>query len=166
MSTKQCVSKYHLGDRNLPTSAFFKDSSRTDGLDKQCKDCRQIMKQRRVDRDPEAERRRIRERQMKRYHSDSDYRKSQKKLIYKRMPALAAKRRAQKLKATPPWFEENEVALLYAESAKLTQNTKVQHNVDHIVPLLNPKVCGLHCLENLQILTEVENKIKHNKFEI
>lgn len=37
--------------------------------------------------------------------------------------------------------------------------------VDHIIPLNHSSVCGLHCLANLQYLTEEENYFKSNKFD-
>lgn len=42
----------------------------------------------------------------------------------------------------------------------------VKHEVDHIIPLLNPLVCGLHVPANLQIITSKQNRSKTNKFEI
>lgn len=75
-----------------------------------------------------------------------------------------ASRRARKLKATPSWSEKNQIKRLYKLSRALTKTFKEEHHVDHIVPLKNEKVCGLHCIDNLQILTQKENLTKHNKF--
>lgn len=77
-------------------------------------------------------------------------------------------RRANKKRATPPWYknEKDAITHLYAKARELTRTTGIQHNVDHIVPFTHPLVCGLHCLANLRILTEQENKAKHNTFEI
>jgi hypothetical protein len=84
--------------------------------------------------------------------------------------ASSAKRRATKLKATPKWlskeqFQEiQEFYTLAQELAWLNQDGKALQ-VDHIVPLQNEFVCGLHVPWNLQLLSEKENLIKHNKFD-
>lgn len=77
--------------------------------------------------------------------------------------ARLAKRRVQKKQAIPPWFEKAEVEALYQQcKVKSIQEGKIYH-VDHIIPINNIDVCGLHCLDNLQILTAEENLSKSNK---
>ena len=74
-----------------------------------------------------------------------------------------ANRRAAKLKATPKWYEMIRVQKLYEQCANITTKTGIEHNVDHIIPLQHPLVCGLHCSDNLQIITKMENLEKGNK---
>lgn len=78
--------------------------------------------------------------------------------------AQRAARKAQKLRATPPWADLELVACLYAYAAHLTRSTGVEHHVDHEVPLRSPLVCGLHTFDNLQVLTSEENMRKGNRF--
>jgi 5-methylcytosine-specific restriction endonuclease McrA len=54
----------------------------------------------------------------------------------------------------------------YIESARLTDATGIKHNVDHIVPIVHPLVCGLHNEFNLQVLTRDDNIRKSNEFNI
>lgn len=79
--------------------------------------------------------------------------------------ALIAKRQAMKLRATPRWADINAIATFYEEAARLTRETGVRHEVDHIVPIRSRIVCGLHVEHNLQILTSIENKTKSNHHE-
>jgi hypothetical protein len=76
--------------------------------------------------------------------------------------AKDAKRRAYKLQATTIWGQEG-VRAFYKKAKELeAMNPGVKYHVDHIVPLANEKVCGLHNQFNLQILTASENKRKGN----
>ncbi len=80
--------------------------------------------------------------------------------------ARTRNRQAQKLKATPAWADQRYIRLFY-EGAKIEEariNGKVV--VDHIVPLSHPLVCGLHCEQNLQLLTNKHNLLKSNKFSV
>jgi hypothetical protein len=44
-------------------------------------------------------------------------------------------------------------------------SSKEGYVTDHIIPLVHPKVCGLHVLENLQHLTDYENSVKGTSFD-
>lgn len=74
-----------------------------------------------------------------------------------------AKRRAQKKQAIPPWFEKEAVEALYKQCKLKSIQEGKNYHVDHIIPINNTDVCGLHCLDNLQILTAEENMSKSNK---
>ena len=77
-----------------------------------------------------------------------------------------AKRRAAKLQATPHWLNKThkeQIEFLYALSTAKTKVTGIKHHVDHIVPLINNKVCGLHVPWNLRVITAEENLKKHNR---
>lgn len=80
--------------------------------------------------------------------------------------ARTAKYRSAKLQATPSWYENSLIRQLYTQARFLTDSTHISHQVDHIVPLQGELVCGLHCIDNLQIITASDNKSKSNKFKI
>lgn len=78
----------------------------------------------------------------------------------------AAKRRAVKALATPAWLTQadwDSIEALYLQAAELTEQTGIEHEVDHIIPLQGKTVCGFHCPENLRVVTREENRRKHNK---
>lgn len=63
--------------------------------------------------------------------------------------------------AKPKWLDEFQ--LFFIEELYDLARLRKQE-VDHIVPLKNSKVCGLHVPWNLQLLTRSENAKKSNKF--
>ena len=77
-----------------------------------------------------------------------------------------AKQRALKRNQTfPQGVESKEILQLYKKRNAL--NKKYGYNkysVDHIIPLKNKYVCGLHHINNLQILLTIDNLKKGNKF--
>ena len=77
--------------------------------------------------------------------------------------ANTAKRKACKLQQTPSWSETEEIAELYSWAAHLQKVTGIQMHVDHVVPLQGKHVSGLHCVDNLKVITAKENLTKGNK---
>jgi len=69
---------------------------------------------------------------------------------------LCAKRRAKLLKAIPKFANIDKIKKIY-------KNCPKGYHVDHIIPLNNPIVCGLHVEWNLQYLSAKDNCSKGNK---
>ncbi len=67
---------------------------------------------------------------------------------------------------TPKWAKKEDIQAIYEEAKRLTIETGIKHQVDHIIPLKHPLVCGLHVKENLRVITQEENYKKNNKFII
>lgn len=80
--------------------------------------------------------------------------------------AAKAKRKSAKLRATPLWADLPQIKLIYLEAARMTRETGIRYEVDHIIPLQNSLVCGFHCAANLQVLTRTENRKKNNQFTV
>jgi hypothetical protein len=80
--------------------------------------------------------------------------------------ALTSVRKRRHRNATPPWVTKEQklqIRRLYLEAQRLTKITGERYVVDHIVPLLNDSVCGLHVPWNLRVMTQEENLRKSNK---
>lgn len=92
----------------------------------------------------------------KRKESSNNYRKRNKE-YYANYRAL---RRQLEYQAVPKWANMNDILDVYKEAAYF------QLEVDHIIPLKHPLVCGLHVWENLQLLSRNDNARKSNKFDV
>lgn len=94
-------------------------------------------------------------------------RASDKKYRQRRPDIKAAgcsKWRAKKLQATPIWANAKVIKIFYKLAKLLTELTGIKYHVDHVIPLRNKLVCGLHVEHNLQIITAKENMSKSNRF--
>ena len=79
--------------------------------------------------------------------------------LYARLMAKWAKRRADRARATPRWFEAEKVIAIYRQAGRMRKAGHDVH-VDHIYPLRGSTVCGLHVHTNLRIIGASENLAK------
>lgn len=88
--------------------------------------------------------------------------KERRKELYQNNPTLViernARRRCSAREATPKWAETKAIRFLYEQARDLGLT------VDHIVPLISDRVCGLHCMSNLLLTTKSKNSAKGNRF--
>lgn len=83
--------------------------------------------------------------------------------------AHSAKYRASKRNACPVWLDKKmicEIEALYEKAHKISKETGVAYEVDHIVPLKGEVVCGLHVPWNLQVITQFDNRSKRNNWSL
>lgn len=77
-------------------------------------------------------------------------------------------RRSRVKMATPSWLSKKDfeqMNQLYKIARSLTKVSGVDYTVDHIIPIKNKVVCGLHVPNNLQILTRSQNCAKAQKLQ-
>lgn len=67
--------------------------------------------------------------------------------------------------STPPWVSNVELQVIKLRMQWLTEATGIQHNIDHIVPLSHPLVCGLTVPWNLRIIPRAPNLSKGNDWD-
>jgi hypothetical protein len=56
-----------------------------------------------------------------------------------------------------------ELRRIKLEAQMLSIDTGVKHEVDHIIPLIHKKICGLNVPVNVQILTKQKNRAKASR---
>jgi hypothetical protein len=170
IETKKCSM---CGEIKL-LSSFSKNRQTKDGLEIYCKICnRQRLKAyRQNNRDKTKEyrqnnRKRISQNQRKYYQNNKDKElqriKGWRQNNQDKTRARAARKRAVKRNATPPWADKAAINAIYAEALWLQEFTGEPYHVDHIVPLNSDFVCGLHVPVNLQTLPGAENLAKSNR---
>lgn len=79
--------------------------------------------------------------------------------------ARTRKRQGLIKQATPSWANLDEMNKIYKLAEELSKKENIKYHVDHVIPLNNELVCGLHNEFNLQILKAFDNLSKGNKFD-
>lgn len=80
-----------------------------------------------------------------------------------KLRAATARRRATKIAATPGWSEAFFIEEAYDLAQRRSRVLGFSWHVDHVVPLRNARVCGLHVIANLNVIPGVENMRKNNR---
>lgn len=155
--TKCCQTK--------PLDMFYKDRKRSCGRMSECIACNKASRAayRAVNRNKERERSRV-------YHArNPEVVRSRVKRWRKNNPgkerAKAKMRETQTIKACPPWARKGvvkeQICRHYLHAEWLEAVTEIPMHVDHIVPLRNDFVCGLHVPANLMVLSAEDNVSKN-----
>ncbi len=76
-------------------------------------------------------------------------------------------RRAMKRLRTPKWLTRSdriEMNWAYRTATNISREAGIRYVVDHIIPLQGKNISGLHCPQNLQIITRSINSSKSNNY--
>ena len=115
---------------------------------------------------PEYRKEYYRRTQDERLQYQKEYYEKNKDEVLSRMAEYSAERRVTDKLAKPSWLSEEDmesIKAIYAASRALTEETGIQHHVDHIVPLRGENVCGLHVHWNMRVIPAEDNWSKNNK---
>lgn len=96
---------------------------------------------------------RVEVRKARRKYERKYYKANRKKMI-----AMSCAYDSRVRSVRPLWQSQKEINAYY-KSAKINGM-----EVDHIVPIRSDLVCGLHCIDNFQLLTRSENASKGNRY--
>jgi hypothetical protein len=78
-----------------------------------------------------------------------------RKIGYEQRPWFVSSSKFKR--AMPRWVRAEQIAPFYERAKNLTQETGIEYQVDHIVPLRGKYVSGLHVPANLRVITAAEN---------
>ena len=96
---------------------------------------------------------------------DLEFKENNKALV----TSYKAKRRAALRQAMPSWLTQDQILqirAIYAEAKRLSDETGIPHDVDHIVPLAGKIVSGLHVPWNLRAIPKIENNRRPRIYQI
>ena len=94
---------------------------------------------------------------------NKQYREDNKSRIYARN---RARKHKMLMTQMPIWANKSEMDVVYEQARRKSQIEGILYHVDHIIPLNNNLVSGLHIYTNLQVIPAKENIKKSNTFTI
>ena len=139
--------------QTLPLSSFPVRKASRDGLGYSCRDCKNAQNKNHYNNNKEDHYARNRRVLAARKARDPAWANAWN--VWKKM---------KEAKRVAPWAKFSDTVCFYREAHELTARTGIQHEVDHIIPLRSKAVSGLHCVENLQVLTAAANNAKGASF--
>ena len=139
--------------QTLPLSSFPVRKASRDGLGYSCRDCKNAQNKNHYDNNKEDHYARNRRVLAARKARDPAWANAWN--VWKKM---------KEAKRVAPWAKFSDTVRFYREARELTTRTGIRHEVDHIIPLRSKIVTGLHCVENLQVLTAAANVAKGASF--
>lgn len=170
-----------------PYEMFTNEKSTKDGFSRWCKSCKKDYKDNWYQINAESEKEKAKKSHIKNYNKNKEtiskkvieWQRNNKekysaksKRFYEKTKhtrfASQALARAAKRNAVPKWINDKlkqEIQKYYIDARSKTKETGMHYEVDHIVPLMNESVCGLHVPWNLRVITRYENRSKSNRFE-
>lgn len=101
------------------------------------------------------------------YRNDPTNRERKAKLKRDRSADYTARERARyarRRQALPAWANAAAMRAFYESAHGLSMLVGEWYEVDHVVPITSPMVCGLHCEANMQVLHARENASKSNRW--
>jgi hypothetical protein len=174
VETKRCS----MCEQTKPLAEFRKDKTRRLGVASICKRCHGVVSERSRIKNKEksdAARRRWRANNplkvcayaraalAKDYEKKLASNKRWQQAHPQKMCAYTSARRAAKLRSRPAWANKEAINRIYALRETAQRASGLALDVDHIVPLISPLVCGLHVESNLRIITAKKNRAKGNR---
>ena len=173
---------------------FYKDKSKKDGHREQCKDCQKKKLYKSNKNWRENNREKVNQCSRKHYELNKERkhklgkiwrennreRDSQIRKLYAKNNPHIRRKAVLKYKKNHPevgretcrrrQMKQKEAALNWKiyrkEMQEIYRNCPEGYEVDHIIPLQNKNVCGLHVPWNLQYLTAEDNRKKKNTFRL
>jgi 5-methylcytosine-specific restriction endonuclease McrA len=112
----------------------------------------------------EANLEKVREGQRAAYEKRREYYQQRARERYDADPSYAimaaTERKRMERQAMPAWANREAMAQIYRDARRITKETGIPHEVDHIIPIKGKDVCGLHWEGNMVIVTREENRKK------